>query len=516
MSTATFKSAAGRVQMDLASLGGPQGTFPCVLFFDAHGRVDHVDVEVPNKDEIINTLMNAPNSFQEQKVGIELDDGRSVRAELAVSGGFHGDLMGTIFGTFHIKRAVIQTSTAPADGWRAWFLNAHLDMYDYGVTETHEHGWTFTPNEVRFRVAERDWVLIDDAAKAWRSAEKPDRTKPIGGVRVETSFREGDTFEIIDSLVTDIEALLRLGLGRSVSWVSICKLSGGAVVERYDAPRWAAPYGTNSQIISNIETGTLASYLESSYPFYIADRDWFIHTFTQFVVSLGASHLEIRMALQNTLLDRISSRILRHDETYEIDPAIPEKLTKPFRRRLHALFLELSPNWSSERTARVTQNIAEWNSGPSFPGAVERAAMRLALWPPAKAQIHKRHKLIHQGEYDAEDGTTPFEYWMHIEALVTMLLLRMLSYTGAFYAVSLGSGEAGLASMMIGGNRLPPYSIEPQSAKSLHRLIQVAAYLRSCGPWKNDPGQVSHWIEAEKAVKAIAPMQNSGNPGGKS
>lgn len=65
--------------------------------------------------------------------------------------------------------------------------------------------------------------------------------------------------------------------------------------------------------------------------------------FTQFVVSLGASHLEIRTALQNTLLDRISSRVLRHDETFEIDPAIPDKLSKDFRNRLHSLLTELSP-----------------------------------------------------------------------------------------------------------------------------------------------------------------------------
>lgn len=507
--TTVYEGDAG---LDLASLGIKKGTYPCRVVFDSIGRVDRLEVTLPNSRALLASLINSSEQFRDQVAHVTLGDGRTIDAVLAIAGGLTGNLLGdVIVGIFYVDHSTMHCpSVAPPDRWRILLVNAHVDGYDYGVTTTTDRGWSYNPNEIRFRVAGREWTLVDDLSLQWESQHGPDVTKPVPGVRLETPAVGQDSLEDIERLASDLESLLTLALGRSVSWYCIQRLANGAVVGGYDARRWVAPYGRQPQIISNASRdGTLKGFLEAAYDAFVADREWLTHTILQFVASLSASHVEIRMSLQNTLLDRISSHILRHDDTFEIDSGLPERLSKSFRRRLHELLQDLSPYWPLERTALVTQNIEEWNSGPSFPGAVERAAVRLGLWPPKKSQIRKRHKLIHEGEYDASDGTNPFDYWMRIECLVVMFILRLLGYSGRFRHVAVGRDDIDLAAIMVGGSSLPPYDVDPQTHASLYRLVEMAAYLHWCGRNRADDAALTDWLYAERAVTALAPMRRN-------
>src|SRR5690606_5047985 len=109
----------------------------------------------------------------------------------------------------------------------------------------------------------------------------------------------------------------------------------------------------------------------------------------------------------NTLVDRISKKVIGDQETAEIDPALPQRIERRwFRWCLHALLSTVSRNWDKDRTERICDTIKQWNSSPSFPNQVIRACESLGIGSPTRRHLGFRHKLIHVGEFDRKLKTT--------------------------------------------------------------------------------------------------------------
>lgn len=461
----------GTVQLDLGELGLGSGPWPCTVLLDVLGSPDRLDIRFPmNMDVAWNGgLMKDREVVRGRMATVTLADGSSLEAEVQLFDTWHGDMVKDgqlnkeMSGTFHLGQSVWRKyPSASADLWRFGLTNVKLRHADYPTEYGEGESRRVIQNAVRFHIGGRDWTLVDDFAEKWRGLDESEKAHALLTARLETAYREGDMRQDLEVLATDIEALLRLALSRAVTWVSCAHIADGQVMEEYYRGAWVAPFRISSQPINDgFMPGQLRSFIETTYPQYVANRDWFCKSIILYLVSQLGAHLEVRLSLQNTLLDRMADKVLAEDAAAEIDPELPGRLDKPFKRRLHKLLSELSPNWTRERTGRLIGTIKGWNESPSFPGGVERAAMRLGLFPPEKSQLGKRHKLIHLGEYDDADGSSIYDdYWQPIECFVVMMLLRMLGYAGPFYHIALGPNQKVLGDLMADGTEMPPYPVQ--------------------------------------------------------
>jgi hypothetical protein len=495
----------GQATLDLTHFGIPNQPCPCGIKFDIFGRPAIVDIQFPQNAELWNGLANNPESVRDLPLTVAMPDGRTMRARIAIFSGWHGDVTTTMWATFRISDSLV-AHAAPHDGdhWRIRLTNIRIPRGDRTTRVATGKGITFRHDSVVFNVAGREWVLTDDWWERWLPPARPDTSKPLPSGLLETECKPDDTREGVEAIAEEIESLLRLALCRAITWVCCDRVKGGKVVESHYSSGWSRPFDAGgSQIISNEEPFQLKSFLETTHPRFVADRDWFRVTILLYTISRMSEHIEVRSSLQNTLLDRIAAKVLQDDEAAEIDAELPGRMTKNWVNRLHDLMLEASPHWTRDRTGQLTSSIKNWNSNPSFPGGVERAAMRLGLWPPSKAQLTKRHKLIHLGEYDASDGTSALDYWREIECLVTMMLLRVLGYAGPFYHLAIGHTDKLLSNLLLGGTERPPYRVQNVTAERLHEITQIAAYLR----WieRNQPlwEDLEDWFPAKANIQKV-------------
>jgi hypothetical protein len=495
----------GNVVFELAAFGVASGTFPCRVQFDVLGRPNIIEVQLPVSAMLFNGLSSSPESVRGMCVKATLDDGMVLNAEVAIFSGWVSDLGANLWASLHISRSTLRQHF-PSDGdhWRVRLSNIRIQRGDSTRQVSTGTRIDYLSDSIAFKVASREWTLTDTLWQQWNGSSKPDENKPLASGLLETPFLPGDTHEAIELIAGDIEALLRFVLCKGISWYCCELVSGGQVVQAHFSSRWTKPFRVGgSPVISNITPSQLKLFIEAAYPVFSADREWFNITLLLYSISRMGDHIEIRSALQNTLLDRLAAWVLRNDDTAEIDHELSTRITKGWKAKLHELMREASPHWTQQRTGQLISSIKDWNAGPSFPGGVERAAVRLGLWPPLKAFLAKRHKLIHLGEYDSDDGTPIFEYWKQIECLVTMILLRLLGYEGDFYHLALGNEEKCLRSLMLGGSDCPPYRIQPYGPHQLVELMTVGAFFLWDKRGRPQGDDWTDWFIAESNIQQV-------------
>jgi len=461
----------GKVHLDLSDLGLGSGPWPCTVVMDRLACPERLDIRFP-MDVVWNGFLTQDREIvRGRPATVVLNDGSTLETKIQLFATWHGDMVKDgqlceeIAGMFHLGQSVWhKTKSNFVDLWRFDLTNVKLNHADYVTEYGSGNARRDSLNVVRFRVEGREWSLIDDFSWKWKTVDKVEMAHPLLTARLETVHKDGDTRETLEAMATDIEALLRLALSRAVTWVSSARLAAGKVLDEHYRGAWTAPFRISSWPINDgFDTGQLKSLIETAYTKYSSDRKWFCNSIILYLVSLLGSHLEIRMSLQNTLLERIAAKVLEEDEAAEIDDDLHSRIDRRFKDRLHNLLSELSPRWARGHTGRLIEAIHGWNENPSFPGGVERAAERLGLWPPEKGQLAKRHKLIHRGEYDASDGMSVYDYWKGVECLVVMMLLRTLGYLGPFYHVAFGSSPVELKDYMQAGGNRPPYVVQKPS-----------------------------------------------------
>lgn len=335
----------GMALIDLHEFGIPAEPRPCEVRFDPVGRPEVAVVGLPESAEVINNLLNNPESVRDKTVEVDLDDGRTLIAKAEITGSWTGGLGQPIAAEVHITDSIIQQAGLHnTDLWRLRLTNIRITRGDQVKEVAAGTGIRFVRDTIVFNIAGREWMLVDEFWEQWQDGHKPDVTKPLVSGRLETVYQAGDTREKVEAIAQEIEALLRLALGRGISWVSCERVSGGVIVECHLSSNWTSPFGQASPVIPNMLPDQIKSFIEVAHPIMSAERDWFISTITQYIVAILGNHLEIRMALQNTLLDRIAAKVLQHDDAAEIDEDMPKRMTKDWRNRLHILMAEASPH----------------------------------------------------------------------------------------------------------------------------------------------------------------------------
>lgn len=292
-------------------------------------------------------------------------------------------------------------------------------------------------NRIVFSFAGREWTLDDDLFGRWPKDDSA-ISEPVRSGTLSAGHRAGDSGDVLRQAADDISCLLSLALGRDIKWVLFGQRDEhGAILEaQYRNPGLLAFNQHGSRLADNWTGGNLKRFLEAGEAAVIADRDWWAVTVGLLTQARGSKYVEVKCSLLNTLLDRITTKVLGEVNAPEIDAGLDAKVdVKEFRVTLHYILSTLSPNWDRTRTDALCSTIKDWNARPSFPKKIMRACQKHGISPISGKKLGFRHVLIHDGEMHG-DLKTPddrAQYFFEIEMIVLLLLVRMLRFDGQIY-----------------------------------------------------------------------------------
>jgi hypothetical protein len=296
-------------------------------------------------------------------------------------------------------------------------------------------------NRISFIFAGRTWLLDDDLLGRWERDLNKIAIPVVSGT-LSTEILEGDSDKIVQELATDICNLLTFALARDVKWIEVgCFAEEGKSHGLFQRSPGLLPFNQHgSPTIDNWEGGNLKGFLETAATPLNEAKEWWSVSIGLLMQARGAKYLEVKCSLLNTLLDRISSKVNGDHYGNEIDACLDTRLDRKwFRWLLHRLMRTLSKNWEQHRTDSLCDNVIKgWNAEPSFPDKVIRTCDHLGIPPLSRTRIGFRHKLIHSGEMNKKLNTTEqkLEYLFGIEAVVLLMMVRMLGFSGHIYLQS--------------------------------------------------------------------------------
>ena len=297
-------------------------------------------------------------------------------------------------------------------------------------------------NRINFVFAGRVWTLDDDLHGRWPKDDSK-ISEPVRSGMLSTEQQNGDTEGSLQQAADDITDLLSLALGRDIKWVQFGRQrdDGSFGTMKYRKPGLLAFNQHRTALADNWEPHNVKQFIEAGGKALVADRDWWSVTIGLLVQGGSTKQLMVKCSLLNTLLDRITSRVNGDIAEPQIDPKLDDRLDRGwFRWLLHRLLRTLSSNWERHRTDSLCDNVIKgWNAEPSFPEKVIRSCEALGIKAPSRSKLGFRHKLIHAGEFDKKLKTIEkkAEYLFGIEAIVPMMLVRMLKFDGYIYLQSL-------------------------------------------------------------------------------
>ena len=301
--------------------------------------------------------------------------------------------------------------------------------------------------QISFEIAGRQWNLEDVLFQ--QSISENDKRKPLCSGQLSTEYPPGEDPTPVDRIADDISFLLSFAIGRDIHWVirKTIDIGDKVVSERYRSI-YVEPFGRGGLgPIQNWEAGSLRMFIEAAYPKFAEKKEWWSRTLDYCLQARISTYAEIKSAILNILLDRISIDILANPPLgSQIDDNLEARL-KPNFHVLHNVFRELSTKWKELHTEKVINKIKEFNSRPSFPEQIHLAFERLDLNPPGSGTISARHKLLHIGELKPKDDDLP-GYCKELDYAVTMMILRRLNYEGRFFHDHLAEGFANVAAIV--------------------------------------------------------------------
>lgn len=456
----TFTISA-HVTVDLSKLGGNKASVPGKLTNDEVGVPTEVEFEFPGaSSEVICKLLAGEigGEIIGQQLIITTHLGMQVIATLeAIShiefqNGKNVSIRGSIGNSQIIDPA---KSAATAYAWQFSLANLKLRHGDEWVEyppppkqENVVHG-PQSLSRIRFSVAGREWVLTDEMYRFWKNC--PDPSTPVESGTLTTPYSPCDTSTAVALLAEDIEMILTLALGRGIRFASISKIdAGGGLIAASSRRVHIDPFNVGgSPPIDNWNGGVLRSLIESAQPVIAANRIWWTATLGLYWQAHSNKFLEIKTAILNILVDRISTELTKGQRESEIDEQLPKRADeKGFKAKLHELLTSLSPHWTEQRTEDIVRTIKDYNARPSFPKKVAKACETQQLPLIAGKLLGTRHLLLHVGKLEPPDGDV-MGYWTELDALVLMLILRMLRYEGPFYHTKFGPNEVHLKDRLV-------------------------------------------------------------------
>lgn len=295
-------------------------------------------------------------------------------------------------------------------------------------------------NRIVFPFAGRDWTLDDDLFGRWPKDDSK-ISEPVRSGSLSTEQLDGDFVGVLQQSADDIADLLSLALGRDIKWVTFAsQLEDGSLQAiQYRKPGLLAFNQNGSHLADNWEFGNLKQFITSGEKSLTTDRDWWSVTIRLLTQARGSKYIEVKCSLLNTLLDRISSKILGDANSPEIDAALDERVdVKDFRTTLHYILLSLSPKWERSRTDALCGTMKDWNTKPSFSKKILRSCEKMGIPAISGKKLGFRHVVIHDGEMHSDLKTSEdrVQYFLEVEMVVLLLLIRMLGFDGYIYLQS--------------------------------------------------------------------------------
>ena len=299
-------------------------------------------------------------------------------------------------------------------------------------------GWR--NNRITLTFAGRIWTLDDDLLGRWPTDDSK-ITGPIRSGTLSTEWKDGDVEGVLQQAADDIAELLSLALGRDIKWVQFGRKLVSSDMEsiHYRKPGLLALKDRGSRLADNWEVGNLKRFVECGEKEITTDSEWWSKTIGLLTQARGAKYLEVKCSLLNTLLDRVTTRIIGPATNAEIEAGLKAKVDDPeFRKALHAVLSSLTDKWEITRTNEICRTINDWNVKPSFPKKIIRCCQKLGIPPISGTKLGFRHVLIHEGEMhsDLENIEERAAYYVEIEAILLLLLVRMLGFDGFIYLQS--------------------------------------------------------------------------------
>ncbi len=292
-------------------------------------------------------------------------------------------------------------------------------------------------NRIKFSIAGRTWLLDDELHGRWEK-NLSKIARPILSATLSTERTDGDTDLGMQELATDVCDLLTFALARDIKWIAFgCFNEEGKSDKIVQKTPGLLPFNQHgSPTIDNWKGGNLKAFLEVAASQLQADREWWRKSIGLLMQARGSKYVEVKCSLLNTLLDRITTKILGQSTAPEIDADLPSKIDeKDFRTTLNSILASLTPKWERHRTDALCSMIKDWNAKPSFPKKIARSCEQLGIPPMSGKKLGFRHVLIHEGEMHSKLETPEdrFQYFCELEALVLLLMCRLLQFEGQVF-----------------------------------------------------------------------------------
>jgi hypothetical protein len=449
-----------QVTADLSAIGKSAGTV-CegTLTYNSIGQPDMIrfTVDAPATD-VLNRILNENLASALAGVEVSIADGRG-RLVMSKLAAFTKAEPGRndVALTFVLNKSETSLPSAadhPVHAWSFGMSNVHLNIGDERVEHPAPRrelppgvkiSGGFSISAIRFNIAGREWRLVDTHFRMTPDQRKALTHEPVQSGRLTVAANQGENLAAVSPAATAICYLLTLALSRDVKIVSASGLDeAGNLVHGASTPYFVHPSGIgHSPVVDNDEYRMLAGFVESAYPVYAGDPEWWAKTIGLFFESRATSYIDVASTTLNVLLDRLTTKVVGDADEPQIDAGIDTALAQAgFKDELHAVLQKLSAKWDVSRTDAIISKIREFNARPSFPKKVQAACRSLDIAPPATKAVAPRHKLLHLGELIATGGA---DYWRDLDALVVQMLLRMLGHDGLFYHFKYGASSVSLA-----------------------------------------------------------------------
>lgn len=333
-----------------------------------------------------------------------------------------------LHGDIGIVRPVSEKPPSPIES--DYFLTSEIrTLSEEEKLEKFKPGWVLSASRINFTYGGRNWSL--DTTQGNKKFKKSETLRPMVTATLTT---EAAPNVRLQELADNICDLLTFAFGKEVRWVSCGMFAPEGLAESSCRRFPLLPYGKGTgAVVDNWEPGNLKLFIEQCESEFNNNPEWWHRSIGLLGYSRATPLLEIRLSTLNTLVDRISKKVIGDQKIAQIDPKLTARIERRwFRWFLHTLLSTLSRNWDQERTERVCDTIKMWNSSPSFPNQVIQACESLGIDAPTRKHLGFRHKLIHVGEFDKKIHKTDQmrKYLQSLEAVVELMMIRLLGFTG--------------------------------------------------------------------------------------
>tara|TARA_B110001469_G_C9635529_1_gene318605 strand:+ start:267 stop:1340 length:1074 start_codon:yes stop_codon:yes gene_type:complete len=248
----------------------------------------------------------------------------------------------------------------------------------------------------------------------------------------------------IERVVADADAeaityLLQLALAQKVTWSELgFRGAGGFALKQARSVR-IANHPNPIPTFYNSDGGQIKKYLEASYPVFQQDPKWWKMTLDWYAFGCENNVVEVSGLIFSMLLERATIWI---DKATVIPPQISASLRtslsdkdkrNDLAGKIKAFFQEkVAPEWDDDRNQMLMNSLRSWNDGMSYKKKVKRAFESYSLDVPKNSVLDDRNALAHNGKV----SNTPDlqQYDQEVRRCVSELLLKLLDYSGPYYA----------------------------------------------------------------------------------